>query len=110
MVLRTDYLETSGVVVQNDRQYERGAKKPAYFWLQVIILAMIAWLARSFKGSRKAVGWTAAVFVVIAYPNERYALESGSGRTTRTGCWAYGSWACRSRSGSCTRVVLSALA
>lgn len=73
----TAYLENSGVAVQNDRQYERGSKKPTYVWLQVIILAMIAWFARSFKGSWKAVGWTVAVFVAIAYPNERYSLGSG---------------------------------
>lgn len=58
-------------------KYQEGERRPVYVWLQVAIVASIAFMSNYFKGNWKAVGWTTLVFFATAFPNELYALSQG---------------------------------
>lgn len=73
----SDYLQTDGVVDRGDGTYQRGQRKPTYFWIQLFVVALIVLFIRTFKGSWKAVAWTVAVFVATAFPNEAYSISKG---------------------------------
>lgn len=58
-------------------QYRRGGKYPVYLYLQLSIIAAIIAMLRYFHGSWKAVGYTTALFVIVAFPHEYYSVGQG---------------------------------
>ena len=77
----TKYLEGEGVS-PNEGAYVRGAKKfPTWIWIQILLIAVLIYLKRYFKGNWLIVLQVSFIFACVAFIGELHAIDYGF--------WAY---------------------
>lgn len=63
--------------IEDQNRYSRGNKFPVYALVQVLIIAAILAMYRTYRGNRTALFGTAAVFTATAFPHELYTVHNG---------------------------------
>jgi hypothetical protein len=73
----TAHSEVTYTETDANGQYRRGGVFPVYIYLQILIVTAIVVMFRYFRGSWKALGYTTALFLIVAFPHEYYSVGHG---------------------------------
>lgn len=73
----TPYLENDGVIVQNG-SYVRGTSIfPTWMWIQILVVLVIFYLKKYFKGNWLTVFAVSGIFACVAFIGELHAIDYG---------------------------------